>query len=102
MKKIVPDILATVHFYKTEEGGRKGPTPMEFFACPFVFQGKLYDCRLLLWDHGSIFPGDTVKGVPIKFIFPDVLSKIKEKDKFNLWEGGIKAEGIIEKIIEKS
>lgn len=92
-----PDILATVKFYSTEKGGRNGPTRSDFFSCPFVFNNQYFDCRLLLKDIGKIYPGDTVK-VPIKFLLSDVVQQLKVGDIFHLWEGGVKAEGKVDKI----
>jgi hypothetical protein len=63
---IKPDIVASLRFYTTSEGGRKGPTPPDKLGCPFEFQGELFDCRLLLDEIGPFEPGVTAT-VPISF-----------------------------------
>ena len=95
--KIKPDIIATVFFYKTEDGGRQSPTPSNFFNCPLLINNNYYDCRLLLTNIGKIFPGDTVR-VPIKFVLPKVIRELRIGDTFYIWELGIKGEGKVEEI----
>lgn len=99
---LIPDIIVNVEFYKTEDNGRKGPTPRDFFGCIFVINGKNHDCRLLLNKIGSIFPGDKKDNIPVKFLCPElVLPKLKEGIKFYLWDGRIVAEGEVKEIINK-
>lgn len=90
-----PEILAKVTFRRTEEGGRKGPTPPNFFSCPFFMDEQFNDCRLILSDIGSVSPGQTVE-VPIAFLAPKlVVNRLKVGRKFALWEMGVIAEGEI-------
>lgn len=94
-----PEILARVTFLRTEEGGRKGPTPSNFFGCPFLMDEQMNDCRLVLTDVGAISPGQTVE-VPIAFLVPKlVVDRLKVGRKFKLWEMGIIAEGEILKVL---
>ncbi|OGV52840.1 MAG: hypothetical protein A2X49_09360 [Lentisphaerae bacterium GWF2_52_8] len=80
------DIIAEASFIPAEYGGRKDATPSGFFGCPFLFNGKLYDCRLLLDKTGLLQPGMTAI-VPIKFLNPSIiLPFIKTGDVFGLWE----------------
>jgi hypothetical protein len=96
MERVVKhDILARVTFFRTEEGGRKGPTSSTHFGYPFVMDDQMNDCRFFLEGIGSISPGQTVD-VPIAFLFPKlVVDRLKVGRKFKLWEMGIIAEGEI-------
>ncbi len=62
---LVPDILADIHFYTTEENGRKSPTSSNYFGCIFVLSDKKHDCRLLLEKIGAFSPGESKENVPI-------------------------------------
>jgi hypothetical protein len=55
-----PDIIATIQFRTTAEGGRKGPTPKDMFRCPFIFGQEAFDCGLHLNEVGAVHPGQTV------------------------------------------
>jgi hypothetical protein len=95
-----PDVIVDISFYKTENGGRKGPTPPNFFACIFVIDGQNHDCRLLLENVGSVYPGEGKSNVPIKFWCPElVLPKIDINKKFLLRDGQVIAEGKVIKIV---
>jgi hypothetical protein len=94
-----PDIIASVRFYTTEAGGRKGPTPPDKFGCPFDFQGEKFDCRLLLGGVGSIAPGATAR-VPIAFLYPELVKpRLKVGNGFTLWEMRTIAVGVVEEIL---
>ena len=98
MKKLNYNIIAKVRFFSEKKGGRKSPTPKKIFGCPMVIKNNYYDCRLVLNDIGSIKPGNDIV-VPIIFLDPQtVLPIIKKNDKFELWDGGIIAEGKVLKI----
>lgn len=98
---IKPDIIAKIYFYTTEEGGREGATPSNYIGFPFEYKEKYYDCRLLLDDIGSIYPGDTVT-VPIIFLYTEnIVPQLHVGAKFRLWEGGFKAEGKVLEITTK-
>lgn len=95
---IVPDILATIRFYSSNDGGRRMPVTREIFTCPFKFENQLYDCGIFLKDIGCIYPGET-KTVPVKFLSPDLIKpRLKQNAKFYLWDGRDIAEGIIDLI----
>lgn len=102
MEKVKYDIIAEIKFIPTNGGGRKGGTPSNFLNCIFVFQENNYDCRLLLDDIGSIFPGDFIKQVPIVFFRPELIKNILQiNDKFTLRESNIIAEGKILGLVDK-
>ena len=37
------DVIARVTLYPTAEGGRRGPTPDQWFGCPFGVNGEWFD-----------------------------------------------------------
>lgn len=99
MAAIKPDIIVSLQFYTTAEGGRKEPLPPEKFGCPFEFQGELFDCRLLLEETGCLTPG-TQATVPVIFLRPDLIkARLKVGSRFTLWEMGTIAEGVVKKIL---
>lgn len=95
MVEIKPEIIATVRFLNTDEGGRKGPTPDKSFGCLFSFGEENFDCRLDLSKTGPIEPGQKVS-VPIKFLFPEYVKELlKPGSRFYLRELRKIAEGEI-------
>ena len=96
---IAPDILATVYFYSSDEGGRQTPTPSDKLNCILDLEGEYFDCRLLLDETGSLLPGQEAL-VPIKFLYPDLVKpKLKLGDKFHLRESKTIAEGVVDKLL---
>ena len=94
-----PDIIATVRFYSTEAGGRKGPTPPNMFGCPLEFEGEMFDCRLVLNEAGSLAPGATAE-VPIAFLYPELIKqRLRVGSQFTLWDGRTVADGVVEEIV---
>ena len=67
-----PDIIARIRFYATKDGGRKGPTPTDFYRCPLEFEGEKFDCALHLHTVGSIAPGMLTR-VPITLLCPALI-----------------------------
>jgi hypothetical protein len=54
---------------------------------------------LLLGETGSLWP-DQEAVIPIKFLNPDLVKhRLKQGDKFYLWEGKRIAEGQVEKLL---
>ena len=99
MTAIKPDIIVSLRFYTTAEGGRKGPLPPEKFGCPFEFQGELFDCRLLLEATGALTPGAKAT-VPVIFLRPDLIkARLQVGSRFTLWEMGTIAEGVVKEIL---
>jgi hypothetical protein len=95
----MPDIIATVRFLSTDEGGRKSATPSSRFGCIFTFKDKNFDCFLLLNDVGEVMPGDKIR-VPIAFLYPELLKhELHVGDCFTLRELRIIAEGQVEEIL---
>ena len=92
-------IVANLHFYMPNEGGRKVAVSPPHFGCVFEIGGQSHDCRLLLPNAKPIRPGDTVR-LPIQFVFPKlVLPKLSLGQKFFLWELGHIAEGEVIEIL---
>lgn len=96
---LTPDIIATVYFYPSTEGGRQGSTPPDELSCVFDLEGECFDCRLLLGEIGSLSPGQEAS-VGIKFLYWDLAKpKLKPGLRFHLREGKVVAEGAIEKLL---
>ncbi|MGD0617806.1 MAG: hypothetical protein ABSB67_09115 [Bryobacteraceae bacterium] len=93
-----PDVIAEVWLYRTEDGGRKSPTPPDRWGCIFQHEGEDFDCRLLLAGR-AIAPGDRAN-VAIKFLRPDLIkSRLAVGSRFKLREGRIIGEGVIDGIL---
>ena len=93
-----PDIVASIHFFPTSEGGRRVLTPPNLFRCPLEFEGEKFDCALHL-ATGSVAPGATAR-LPITILRPDLVKpRLKLGSKFTLWEMGTIAEGVVDQIL---
>ncbi len=94
-----PDIIASVRFYPTEEGGRRVATSPMLFKCPLEFKGEKFDCGLHLEKSGALAPGATAT-VPITLLFPTLVKpRLKVGSRFTLWEMRTIAEGVVEQIL---
>lgn len=97
MKDGSPELIADVTLYPTEQGGRKGPTPPDWFGCPcFVSKEHLdrWDCRILLQGM-PLSPGET-RRVGMVFLSPDLaIPALREAGKFYLWDGHFIGEGVV-------
>jgi hypothetical protein len=94
-----PDIIASVRFYSTEEGGRHVATPAKLFKCPLEFEGEKFDCGLHLEQSGPLAPGSKAT-IPITLLFPDLIKpRLKVGSHFTLWEMRTIAEGVVEQIL---
>jgi len=92
-------IIATIQMRPPGQSPRKKRTPSEWFGCPCVVDEEKWDCRLDLTDIGAIEPGDRVS-VPMVFLSPqEVLPKLHPGKTFQLWDRGIIADGVVEKIL---
>jgi len=100
VNQLKPDVLARVHLYRTEEGGRGNSITIGRFGCPFFYNGEAFDCRILLDQVGiTLSPGDTAE-VPIKFLRPDLVKqRLQAGAKFKLWEGKDFADGEVLEIV---
>jgi len=99
MAAIKPDIIVSLRFYTTAEGGRKGSLPQEKFGCPFEFQEVLFDCRLLLEETDALTPGAKAT-VLVIFLRPDLIkARLQVGSRFTLWEMGTIAEGVVQEIL---
>ncbi len=97
-----PDIIATVYFYPSTEGGRQGPTPSDELTSVLDFEGDCFDCRLLLHEVGPLWPGQEAV-IGIKFLHWDLAKlKLKPGIRFYLREGKAIAEGAIEQVQVKA
>ena len=87
-----PDVLARIRMNTVNH--RHGPISPPKFRCPFVFEGELFDCQLLLEAvPNAIVPGDVVD-VPIKFLNPAMVKpRLATGVRFKLWDLGNFAEG---------
>jgi hypothetical protein len=94
-----PDIVATVRFYTTQEGGRSNSTPPILFKCPLEFEGEKFDCGLHLEESGPLAPGASAT-IPITLVFPRLIKpRLKIGSQFTLWELKIIAEGVVNSIL---
>src|SRR5579872_823008 len=86
-------IIAKIHFYATDRGGRKVAIPPPHFGCPFEIDNRSYDCRVMIQKKQPVQPGVT-NLFPVEFIRPDlVVPKLSIGQTFFLWEGRHIAEG---------
>jgi hypothetical protein len=93
-----PDLIASVHFFPTEDGGRKGATNAGIFRCPLEFEGEKFDCGLHLEETGPISPGMRVT-VPITLLSPALIKpRLNVGSRFSLWEMRAIADGVVEKV----
>lgn len=96
-----PDVHVKVRFKTAEEGGRQSAVSGDFYACPFLVEGKGFDSRLLLAGR-RLELGETYE-VPVKFLNPQkVLPYLTEGQAFILWEGKDVAAGSVISIQQKS
>lgn len=100
--KLKPDIIADIRFLTPDEGGSKkmplGTKEHPFFGCPLEFEGKHFDCRLLLDEIGTIELGTHVNAVPIKFLSELLKGRLAVGSQFTLWERGKFAEGVVTRL----
>jgi len=100
---LIPDIIINLKFLPTEHGGRKMPTPKDYFGCIFEIHNTNHDGRLLLDKIGSIYPSETKENVPVKFLCADlVIPKLNIGDKLLLKEGHVIGEAIVAEILNKN
>lgn len=96
-----PDFLAEFALLSSEEGGRHGPTPSEWFGCPLGFEGEYFDVRFDLENVGSVKPGGTAVA-PGKFLSPQLIKhRLVVGSQFTLWEGRIIGTGKVLDIYAK-
>ena len=100
MNQLKPDVIARVHLFRTEEGGRGNTITAQHFGCPFRYDGEAFDCRILLDQVGvSLAPGATAD-VPIKFLRPDLIKpRLQAGARFKLWEGKDFADGEVLEVL---
>ncbi len=67
MSDLHPDIIAKITLFRTDAGGRQGPTPDKKFNCLVKIDDAYFDVRLNLEKTGAISPGQTVR-VPVNFL----------------------------------
>lgn len=95
MMNVNADFYAAVELLATESGGRKGPTPEDYFACVLLLKGVPIDSRLLLEDRGPIAPGEK-RIVGVKLLRPEMdLTGFAVDTVFDIWEGRIIGSGTV-------
>jgi hypothetical protein len=91
-----PDVTAIVALLPSDQGGRAGPTPADWFGCVLTAAGRNFDVRLQLGT--PLRPGE-VRRVAITFLDPAAaLSALGPGTPFGLWEGGEIGLGRIEQV----
>lgn len=94
-----PDIIISVRFLTTSEGGRETPVQGQFYSCPWFIDGEGFDCRLLL-DGRCLDLGVSYE-VPVKFLYRDkALPKMQPGAEIHLWEGRNIAKGQVIQVCE--
>lgn len=94
------DVIADVHLYETEKGGRAGPTPPRIFACIMVLDAQNFDVRLRLENY-PLFPGQSVT-LPIDFLdWERAEPYCKIGSDFRLRELRVIGEGVIRSVRER-
>ncbi|ULR88299.1 hypothetical protein [Comamonas sp. B21-038] len=94
-----PDIIISVRFLHTSEGGRETPVQGQFYSCPLFVDGEGFDCRLLLGGR-RLELGECYE-VPVKFLYRDkALPKMKPGTPVHLWEGRNIADAQVVQIFE--
>jgi hypothetical protein len=79
------NLVADVTLYPTERGGRRGPTPRDWYGCICQIEGANWDCRILL-NGIAIVPGES-RRVGIAFLSGSVAEKaVRAAGDFVLWE----------------
>jgi hypothetical protein len=92
-----PDLVADITLYPTERGGRRGPTPPEWFACVCLLapdDGRGWDCRLLLGGR-SLLPGETRRVGMVFLSDGEAVAMLRNADRFLLWDGRVVGEGTV-------
>jgi hypothetical protein len=92
--RVKPHIIASVEFI----GARGGKVSTEL-RCLLEFQGKRYECALILDEIGRLGIGGN-EGVPIEFLSPEISRpRLNVGDRFVLREGRRRiADGVVEQV----
>jgi hypothetical protein len=91
MKDVVPQLIADVTLYPTEQGGLRGPTGPDWFGCPCKVHKEdidSWDCRILLQGQ-PLSPGETRRAGMVFLSGNKAANIFREAGKFFLWERGI-------------
>ena len=101
MSELRPEIIGRVYMYPSTQGGKKRPIRGIQFGCPLAFEGKMYDCRILLdQTETDLRPGQTSE-VPIKFLCArNIVPLLSVGSEFRLWEMGYFADGTVLEILD--
>jgi hypothetical protein len=96
MKAISPQLIADVTLYASERGGRKEPTPADWFGCPCMVSKDrdAWDCRILLQGI-PLAPGETRRVGMVFLSHNEAIADLRQAAKFYLWEGRFIGEGTI-------
>lgn len=83
------DIFAEIALLRTDEGGRQGATPADYFGCPVRVHSEYFDARIYISNDGPLLPGETARA-PMRFLRPDLILPLLEVgSEFELWDGRI-------------
>jgi len=96
-----PDVVASVHLFRAEDGGRQSSTPDNYLSCPLEVKNRYYDCRMLLFDVGRISPG---MSAIVSIVFLDresALTVFKEGVDFRIWEGKVIGTGRVKQVVRQ-
>jgi len=95
---VQPDIIISVRFLLSAEGGRSGDVVGKIYSCPLYVAGRAFDCRLLL-EGGRAILGENYE-IPVAFLFPEeALVVAKPGADMSLWEGRTVARGRILRVL---
>ena len=90
-----PDALATMTLLPSEQGGRSGSTPPDWFGCVAITAGGNFDIRMRL--RTPLVPG-TTQQVDLYFLSPHLAAPhVADGQPFSLWERGIIGSGRVER-----
>lgn len=90
-----PDATALVALLPTDQGGRLGPTPPEWFGCVLTTVNGSYDVRMML--DQPLKPGMT-RRVRLSFLYREAALEMSPGVTFGLWEGREIGFGRIEQV----
>jgi hypothetical protein len=102
MTFLLPDIIAKVSLYNRIVSGFGGSITPREMRLNLVYEGKFYDCSILLQQVGiTLNLGETAE-VPIRMVSPragKIKSEMSPGSRFELWRGGYIGKGEVIRIV---
>jgi hypothetical protein len=93
------DIVAHIHLWPSEAGGRASATPSHAFGCLLTMAGRNFDVRLNLSETGPLAPGQHTT-VPLRFLDREAAAAYCAVGRsFELREVGVIGTGVIEAVL---